>query len=97
MRLHFTIVCYNRRRTFDVVTVSNSAEFKSSLLIMCIDAPESTTNSRSSSLRVDGASKHLFSEGEENAVLTFSFDSNTLLAGFHAASRAHRSCHSVSS
>ena len=32
----------------DVVKVSISAEFKSFLLIMCIDALESTTNSRSS-------------------------------------------------
>ena len=39
---------------------------------MCIDAPESTTNSLSSSLRVDGARKHLFSESETNAVLSFS-------------------------
>ena len=44
----------------DVVTVSNSAEFKSFLLIMCIDAPESTTNSLSSGLRVDGAGRHQF-------------------------------------
>ena len=39
----------------DFVKVSISAEFKSFLLIMCIDAPESTTNSRSSGLRFDGA------------------------------------------
>ena len=43
------------------------------LLIMCIDAPESTTNSLSSSLRVD-AGKHLFSEGEKNVALFFSFN-----------------------
>ena len=58
----------------DVVKVSNSAEFKSFLLIMCIDAPEPTTNSLSSGLRVDGASKRQFSEGEKNAVLSFSFN-----------------------
>ena len=34
----------------DFVTVSISASFKSFLLIICIDAPESTTNSRSSGL-----------------------------------------------
>ena len=34
---------------------------------MCIDAPESTTNSRSSGLRIDGAGRHQFSEGEKNA------------------------------
>ena len=39
---------------------------------MCIDAPESTTNSLSSGLRVD-AGRHLFSEGEKNVALFFSF------------------------
>ena len=61
------------------------------LLIMCIDAPESTTNSRSSGLRVD-AGRHLFSEGEKNVALSCSFNFNTLLASFHAASRAACSC-----
>ena len=54
----------------DFVKVSISAEFKSFLLIICIDAPESTTNSLSSGLRVD-AGRHLFSEGEKNAALFF--------------------------
>ena len=80
----------------DFVKVSISAEFKSFLLIICIDAPESTTNSRSSSSRVD-AGKHLFSEGEKNVALWCSFNFNTFLASFHAASRAPRSCHPVSS
>ena len=39
---------------------------------MGIDAPESATNSHSSVFRVDGAGKHLFSEGEKNAALFFS-------------------------
>ena len=39
----------------------------------------------------------LFSEGEKKAALFFSFIFMMLLASFHAASRAHRSCHSVSS
>ena len=52
----------------DVVKVSDSAEFKSFLLIMCIDALESTTTSLSSGSRVDGAGKHQFSEGEKNVV-----------------------------
>ena len=38
-------------------------------------------------LRV-GASKQLFSEGEKNVALFFSFNFNTHLASFHAASRA---------
>ena len=58
----------------DFVKVSISASLKSFLLIMCIDAPESTTNSLSSGLRVDGASKHPFSEGEKNAAFIFSFN-----------------------
>ena len=78
----------------DFVKVSISAEFKSFLLIMCIDAPESTTNSRSSGLRVD-AGRHLFSEGEKNIALSCSSNFDTLLASFHAASRAPCSCHSV--
>ena len=39
----------------DFVKVPTSAEFKSLLQVMWIDAPESTTNSRSSGLRFDGA------------------------------------------
>ena len=62
----------------DFVKVSTiSASFKSSLLIICTDGPESTTNSRSSSVRVD-AGKHLFSEGEKNGALFFSFTFDTL-------------------
>ena len=48
-------------------------------------------------LRVDDASRHLFSEGEKKAVLSFSFKFQIFFASFHAASPAHRSCHSVSS
>ena len=81
----------------DFVKVSISAEFKSFLLIMSIDAPESTTNSLSSGLRFDGASRHQFSESEKNAVLFSSFNFRMLSASLHAASRAHRSCLSVSS
>ena len=55
----------------DVVTVSHSAEFKTFLLIMCIDAPESTTNSLSSRLTVGGEGRHQFSEGEKNVVFLF--------------------------
>ena len=40
---------------------------------MCIDAPESTTNSRFSGSRFD-AGKHEFSEGEKNVALFFSFN-----------------------
>ena len=71
----------------DVVTVSNLAEFKSFLLIMCIDAQESTTNSLSSGLRVDGEGRHQFSEGEKNAVLRFLF--LNILGYFWPASTGH--------
>ena len=64
---------------------------------MCTDAPESTTNSLSSGLRVDGAGKHQFSECEKNVVLFFSLSFRIFVANFHAALRAHRSCHSVCS
>ena len=80
----------------DFVKVPISASLKSFLLIICIDAPESTTNSRSSGLRLD-AGRHQFSKGEKNFALSCSFNFNTLLASFHAASRAPCSCHSVSS
>ena len=79
----------------DFVKVSILASLMSFLLIMCIHAPESTT-SRSSGLRVD-AGKHLFSEDEKNVALSCSFNFNTFLASFHAASRAPNSCHSVPS
>ena len=80
----------------DFVKVLISASLKSFLLILCIDAPESTTTSRSSGLRFD-TGRHLFSEGDKNVALSCSFNFNTLLASFHAASRAPGSCHSVSS
>ena len=81
----------------DVVKVSISAEFKYFLLIMCIDALEYTTHFLASGLRVDGAGRHQFSEGEKNAALFFSFNFRMLLTSLHAASRVDRSCHSVSS
>ena len=67
---------------------ADSAEFKSFLLIMCIDAPKSTTNSLSFGLIVDGEGRHQFSEGEKNVVLCISFSFRIHLAIFHAASRA---------
>ena len=51
---------------------------------MCIDAPESTTNSLSSGLRVD-AGKHLFSEGVlfclSPLILGYFWPTSTLLHG----------------
>ena len=80
----------------DSVKVSISAFLKSCMLIMCIDAPESTTNSLSSGFNVD-AGRHVFSGDEKNATLSCSFNLNIFLANFHAASRAPCPCHSVSS
>ena len=84
MRLHFSIAGFDYRTVglHDFVKVSISASLKSFLLIICIDAPESTTISRSSGLRFD-AGRHLFSEGEKNVALSCSFHFNTLLASFH--------------
>ena len=67
MRLHFSIGGEDYRRTARF-RQSISALLKSFLLIMCIDAPESTTNSLSSGLRVDTGT-HLFFEGEKNAAI----------------------------
>ena len=97
MRLHFSIGCYDRRRIVEVVTVSSSAEFKSFFLVICIDAPESTTNSLSSSWILDGEERHHFSAGEKKGWLCFFVNFRISLASLHPASRAHRSCHSVSS
>ena len=68
MRLHFSIGGYDYRRLHDFVKISISALLKSFLLIMCIDAPESTTNSLSSGFNVD-AGRQVFSEGEKNVAL----------------------------
>ena len=74
MRLHFSIGCSDCRRTTRFRQSIHFSRIQVLLLIMCIDAPESTTNSRSSGLGFDGAGRHLFSEGEKNAVLSFSFN-----------------------
>ena len=47
----------------EFVKVSISASLKSFLLIMCVVALESTTNSLSSGLRFDGAGRHQFARG----------------------------------
>ena len=96
MRLHFSMAVMTIVGLHDFVKVSISALLKSFLLIMCIDAPESTTNSLSSGFNVDPG-RHLFSGDEKNVALWCSFNFNTFLASFHAASRAPCSCHSVSS
>ena len=97
MRLHTSpLAVMTIVRLHDFVKVSISAWLKSFLLIMCIDGPESTTNSLYSGFNVD-AGKHPFSGDEKNVALWCSFNFNTFLASFHNASRAPCSCHSVSS
>ena len=95
MRLHFSIGCYDCRWTS---RRRQSIHFSRIQVLFADDAPASTPNSLSSGLRFDGAGRHQFSEGEKkNAALFFSFNFRMLLASLHDASRAHRSCHSVSS
>ena len=73
MRLHFSTGCCDCRKT----TRLRQGPFQQNSSPFCwsyaFDAPESTTNSLSSGLRFD-ASKHLFSEGEKNVALFFSFN-----------------------
>ena len=77
MRLHFSIGGYDFRRTARFRQSINFSTAQVHLLIICIDAPESTTNSRSSGLRID-AGRHLFSESEKNVALSCSLIFNTL-------------------
>ena len=81
----------------DTRIVSSSTEFRSFLLRMCIEAPESTTNSPSSGVVKDGAGRHQSSESDKNATLHFSLSLRILLAISHATLLAHRSCFKVSS
>ena len=83
MRLHFSIGCYDCRRT-----PGSRCGIQTFLLVLCIDAPESTTNSLSSGLILDCEERHHFSEGEKKVDLCFSFNFRTFFASFHAASRA---------
>ena len=80
----------------ETLTVSNSAEFRSFLLNMCMLAPESTTNVPSSRSIVDGAGK-LHSLVGEKVALSVSLSMKNSLANLHASPRAHRSCLSASS
>ena len=53
----------------DLVKVSISVLLKSFLLIMCIDAPESTTNSRSPGLKVDADNNEALRTNSIDAIL----------------------------
>ena len=65
--------------SFQTLTVSNSAEFRSFLLTTCMLAPESTTNSLSSGFIVDAAGKTHSSEGESNVALSSFFELRDIL------------------
>ena len=71
---------------------SSSAELKSFLLSICIDAPESATNSLSSGFFEEGARNDQTSEGEKNVALSLSLSLQTFFAESHASLRAHLSC-----
>ena len=75
----------------EIPKVSNCAKFK------CIDAPESTTNSLSTGLNLEGEGRHHFYVGEKNVVFCSSSNYRIFFASFNAASRAQCSCHPVSS
>ena len=78
----------------DFVKVSISATFK--FFFADHMHRRSRVHNNFSFLCFEGGGTHQSSEGEKNAVLRFSFNFWIFLAGLHAASRAHRSCHSVS-
>ena len=95
MRLSFTIGCHNR----DGV----SGNFYCFQFCWIQIFPSYDVHRRSgahhkfssSRLFLGGEGRHHFSVGEKNVALCFSFIVNTLLASFHAASRAPCSCHSL--
>ena len=77
---------------FDILTVPNSALFRSFLMTMCMLAPESTENSLSSGFIVEAAGKLHSSLGEKNVAASFSLSLKIFLASLQASPRAHRSC-----
>ena len=97
MRLHFSVGCYDYRRT---TRLRHGIHF-SRIQVLFADHMHWRTgvDNKISFLRFKSwyAGKHIFSEGEKNVALWCSFSFNTFLASFHAASRAPCSCHSVSS
>ena len=75
---------------------SSSAELKSFLLSTCIDALESTTNSRSSGIFQEGAGITHASVGELNVALSLFLTLWTFFAKSQASLRAHLSSCKVS-
>ena len=91
MRLHFSIGGYDCRWTS---RRRQSIHFRGIqvlfLLIMCIDAPESTTKSLTSGLIADGEGRHLYFPKVRRKLFYLSPNFRIHLAIFHAASRAYR-------
>ena len=75
----------------ETFTASNSAEFRSFLLNMCMLAPKSTTNCLSSGFTADGAGKLHSLVDEKKVALSVSLSFEMFLANLHASPRAHRS------
>ena len=75
----------------ETIAVSNSAEFRSFLRSMHIDAVESTTIFLSSGFMTDSAGRHQTSEGEKKIALSVSFSFKIFLASLHTSPWAHRS------
>ena len=80
-----------------VLMVSNSAEFWSFSLTICILAAESTTNYLSSGSLTEALGRTHCSSGEKNVALSFALSLYIFLARSQALLWAHRSCLSVSS
>ena len=80
----------------DLRKVSISSERKAFLLSICIEAPESTTNIRSS-VFLETSTGAFISTSEWNVALSSALSLNISRAKFHAALRAYSSCLEVSS
>ena len=78
------------------MAASSSSELRSFLLSMCIDAPESTTNSLSSGFFEDGADSDQASEDEKNVARSFLLSLWTFFAKSNASLGALHSCCKVS-
>ena len=97
MRLHFTIGCYNRRRTSQC---RHGFQF-SGIQILFADHVHrrSGVHHKFSFLRFKSWCRQADTNFQEvrRMLFYFAFNLRIFLANLHAASRAHRSCHSVSS
>ena len=97
-RLFALLRCrYHRCGFLGIRRVSVSSELKSFLPSICIDAPESTTNSRSSGDFEVCAGVALAARGEKNVALSVFLSLWTVFAKYYATLRTHLSWCKVSS